>query len=81
MLVQENFRLAHINQSMVQAITGLTQVLNIGLRPIQEGVGIATQPAATTQSPCATQLATTTSSPYAAKREGPNGYHKSPSTN
>ncbi len=55
MLVQENARLTHINQSMlVQAITGLTQVLSIGLRPVQEGVGIATQPTTTTPSPCAT---------------------------
>ena len=69
MLVQGNARLAHINQSMVQTITGLTQVLSIGLRPNQEGVGIATQ------------LATTTSSPYVAEQEGPSGYHKSPSTN
>ena len=82
--------LTHINQSMlVQKITGPTQVLNIGLRPVQEGVGIATQPATTTQSPrvtqsttttpspCATQPATTTPSSYDAEREWPSGYRES----
>ena len=78
MLVQENARLTHMNQSMlVQTITGLTQVLSIGLRPVQEGVGIATQSATTTPSPCATQPTTTAPSPNPAEREGPSGYRES----